>query len=77
LHKKSVLFKLSLMAALYDTIGQTYAGRWQSDPRIQAAINLALEGCASILNVGAGAGSYEPDATRVVALGRAPHISTS
>jgi SAM-dependent methyltransferase len=56
------------VATLYDTIGRTYSGRREADPRIAAAIALALEGCASILNVGAGAGSYEPASKSVVAL---------
>jgi SAM-dependent methyltransferase len=53
---------------LYDQIGHTYAGRRQSDPRIAAAIENAVDGCASILNVGAGAGSYEPKSRTVIAV---------
>lgn len=56
------------MAALYDDIGRSYSERRQNDPRIAAAINGAVHGCASILNVGAGAGSYEPDSRLVVAV---------
>ena len=56
------------MAAPYDEIGQKYAGRRQSDPRIGAAIERALTGCKSILNVGAGTGSYEPRSRMVVAV---------
>lgn len=56
------------MAALYDKIGRTYSGRREPDSRIAAAIALALDGCVSILNVGAGAGSYEPASKSVVAL---------
>jgi len=56
------------MAALYDSIGRTYTSRRQTDPRIAAAIEDALDGCTSILNVGAGAGSYEPQTRSVVAL---------
>ena len=56
------------MATLYDKIGLTYSGRREADPRIATAIALALEGCASILNVGAGSGSYEPVSKSVVAL---------
>jgi hypothetical protein len=40
------------VATLYDKIGRTYSGRREADPRIGAAIALALDGCASILNVG-------------------------
>jgi SAM-dependent methyltransferase len=68
LHKYSFWINLLFMVALYDTIEQTYSGHRQSDPRIQVAINSAIEGCGSILNVGAGAGSYEPNAAFVVAL---------
>ena len=57
-----------LVAALYDKIGRSYSGRREADPRIAAAIALALEGCVSILNVGAGSGSYEPASKSVVAL---------
>ncbi len=48
------------MAAIYDTIGTTYSRRRATDPRIASAIEQALQGCASVLNVGAGTGSYEP-----------------
>jgi SAM-dependent methyltransferase len=56
------------VATPYDNIGRTYAGRRQSDPRIGTAIERALTGCASILNVGAGTGSYEPQSRMVVAV---------
>ncbi len=56
------------MATLYDDIGRTYSGRRQSDPRIGAAIESALTDCKSILNVGAGSGSYEPQSRAVVAV---------
>jgi SAM-dependent methyltransferase len=53
---------------LYDNIGRTYAGRRQSDPRIAMAIERAIGSCATILNVGAGAGSYEPQSRMVIAV---------
>jgi SAM-dependent methyltransferase len=56
------------MAAIYDDIGRTYAGTRQPDPRIAAAIDAALRGCLSVLNVGAGTGSYEPTSGQVVAV---------
>lgn len=56
------------MTALYDKIGGTYSGPRQSDPRIAAAIEGAVAGCNSILNVGAGTGSYEPKSRFVVAV---------
>jgi SAM-dependent methyltransferase len=53
---------------LYDTIGTGYGQVRRPDPRIGAQILRALEGCSSVLNVGAGAGSYEPLDRHVVAL---------
>jgi SAM-dependent methyltransferase len=56
------------VATLYDDIGRTYSRARQSDPRIAAAIENAIAGCQSILNVGAGAGSYEPKSRAVIAV---------
>jgi SAM-dependent methyltransferase len=44
----------------YDTHGRGYAQRRRPDPRIAAAIEAALGDARTVLNVGAGAGSYEP-----------------
>jgi SAM-dependent methyltransferase len=55
-------------AAVYDTIGRGYARQRQSDPRIAAQLTAALDDARSVLNVGAGAGSYEPTDRRVVAV---------
>lgn len=49
--------------ALYDSIGRGYSARRKADPRIASAIRAALGGAARVVNVGAGAGSYEPDGT--------------
>jgi SAM-dependent methyltransferase len=46
--------------ARYDTIGAGYARRRQPDPRIAAMIAYALGDARSVVNVGAGTGSYEP-----------------
>jgi len=54
--------------ALYDTIGRGYAARRRPDPRVAARIHAALGDAASVVNVGAGAGSYEPAGRRVVAV---------
>ena len=56
------------MAELYDRIGRGYAGRRRPDPRIAAAIRRELGEVASVLNVGAGTGSYEPDDVPVTAV---------
>jgi SAM-dependent methyltransferase len=44
----------------YGTIGAGYAQIRQPDPRIAARILTALGNARTVLNVGAGAGSYEP-----------------
>jgi len=49
--------------AIYDEIGRTYASTRRPDPRVEAAIRAALGDAASVVNVGAGAGSYEPPQT--------------
>lgn len=54
--------------ALYDTIGGGYVSRRQPDPTIAAAIHAALGDARSVLNVGAGTGSYEPVDRDVVAV---------
>jgi SAM-dependent methyltransferase len=50
---------------IYDTIGEGYTAVRRSDPRIEARLWSALGGAHRVLNVGAGAASYEP-ADRVV-----------
>lgn len=52
----------------YDKHGQQYAKQRQTDPRIAAQIHRALGDAKSVLNVGAGSGSYEPDDRYVVAV---------
>jgi SAM-dependent methyltransferase len=44
----------------YDLHGRTYARHRQADPRIAARIHEALGDARTVLNVGAGTGSYEP-----------------
>src|ERR1700728_457344 len=46
--------------ANYATIGAAYTRYRRSDPRIAAQIAEALGAARTVLNVGAGAGSYEP-----------------
>ena len=52
----------------YDRIGIGYGLRRLPDPRLRAAIEEAIGRAATVLNVGAGAGSYEPPDRIVVAL---------
>jgi SAM-dependent methyltransferase len=49
--------------ATYDRIGTTYSHTRRPDPRIAAAIHSALDEAATVINVGAGTGSYEPPQT--------------
>ncbi len=56
------------MSALYDTIGLGYADLRQPDPSIERDICDALGDAATIVNVGAGTGSYEPSNRSVVAV---------
>ena len=53
---------------VYDTIGRSYTSQRRADPRIAARLTVALAGMRSVLNVGAGAGSYEPAGRSVVAV---------
>jgi SAM-dependent methyltransferase len=48
------------VAARYDAIGRTYTATRGTDPRIAARIWTALGDARTIVNVGAGTGSYEP-----------------
>jgi SAM-dependent methyltransferase len=45
---------------IYDRIGEGYVTHRRPDPRIFEQIYRTLAGCATVVNVGAGAGSYEP-----------------
>ena len=53
---------------VYDDIGKGYAHRRRPDARIARAIERALRSSRPLLNVGAGAGSYEPSPPGVVAI---------
>ncbi len=48
------------MRSDYEQIGVGYAGRRVADPRIGARVHAALGGARTVVNVGAGTGSYEP-----------------
>jgi SAM-dependent methyltransferase len=52
----------------YEMAGAGYACQRRPDPRIGALVDDALGRAALVLNVGAGAGSYEPTDRRCVAL---------
>jgi SAM-dependent methyltransferase len=54
--------------ALYDRIGTDYATTRGSEPRIARLIRNALGDARSLVNVGAGTGSYESDDLEVLAV---------
>src|SRR5215475_2389994 len=53
---------------LYDSIGATYTVTRRTEPRIAARIWAALGDARTVLNVGAGTGSYEPPGRDVIAV---------
>jgi len=55
-------------SADYERLGATYTATRRTDPRVAARIWAALGDARSVLNVGAGTGSYEPADRYVVAV---------
>jgi SAM-dependent methyltransferase len=55
-------------ARLYDSIGATYSITRRTEPRIAAQVWAALGDARTVLNVGAGTGSYEPSDRDVTAV---------
>jgi SAM-dependent methyltransferase len=53
---------------LYDTIGATYTVTRRTEPRIAERIWAALGDARTVVNVGAGTGSYEPPGRHVTAV---------
>ena len=52
----------------YDAIGAEYDATSREDPRIAALIHAALGDAETVVNVGAGTGSYEPRDRQVIAV---------
>src|SRR5438067_51030 len=52
----------------YDRHGHGYAWHRREDPRIAARIHAALGDARTVVNVGAGAGAYEPRDRHVIAI---------
>lgn len=67
-----VASEIRAAGALYDAIGLTYSGQRRTDPRIAARIWQALGDAKTVLNVGAGTGSYEPPDREVTAVEPSP-----
>lgn len=60
--------KIENPAFNYDNHGKEYSGYRQTDTRIFAHIITALGNAQTVLNIGAGAGSYEPTDRYVIAV---------
>jgi SAM-dependent methyltransferase len=56
----------------YERSGRGYAVRRRTEPRIAAHVHAALGSARTVLNVGAGAGSYEPEGRYVLAVEPSP-----
>jgi SAM-dependent methyltransferase len=59
-------------APAYDRMGVAYSEVRRADPRFEAAIWEALGDAKRVLNIGAGAGSYEPRDREVIAVEPSP-----
>lgn len=58
----------------YETHGAGYTAQRRTDPRIAAHVHAALGMARTVMNVGAGAGSYEPPDRYVVAVEPSPRM---
>jgi SAM-dependent methyltransferase len=54
--------------SLYDSLGLSYPATRREDPRLAVQIHAALGDARTVVNVGAGTGSYEPRDREVVAV---------
>lgn len=69
-------WRMARDAPLYEVIGTTYTATRQEDSRVAAAVRDALGAAATVVNVGAGTGSYEPADRTVVAVEPSPTMVT-
>jgi SAM-dependent methyltransferase len=63
---KTLVTRMSSGGVRYDTIGRGYSTYRRADPRIAAAVQQALGDARTVVNVGAGTGSYEPSDRPVI-----------
>jgi SAM-dependent methyltransferase len=59
---------------VYDQIGVGYSRFRRPDPRIEAVVHAALGDARTVVNVGAGTGSYEPPDRAVVGVEPSPEM---
>ena len=57
-----------MSADTYDAIGRSYSTRRQPDPRLAARLDTLIGRDCTVLNVGAGTGSYEPVRSGIIAV---------
>src|ERR1700709_363072 len=62
------LSRMATSAVDYEQPGRTCAQRRRAAPRVAAHVHAALGDARTVLNVGAGAGSYEPEDRHVLAV---------
>jgi SAM-dependent methyltransferase len=60
--------RLAGLEPRYDSIGSGYAATRREDPRIAARLHALLGDARTVVNVGAGSGSYEPTDRHVIAI---------
>jgi hypothetical protein len=63
---------MGMSEPVYDRIGGSYTEGRREEPRIAARLARALGDADSVVNVGAGTGSYEPADRRVAAVEPSP-----
>ena len=63
-----MILSMSELGTRYERIGHGYARLRREDPRIASRITEALGDARTVVNVGAGAGSYEPRDRHVIAI---------
>ena len=68
MEQESKLKKLPAGDFDYETHGHGYAQQRRADPRITTLVHRALGMAHTVLNVGAGSGSYEPEDRYVLAI---------
>ncbi len=61
-----------MSGATYDRLGIDYSGFRRGEPRIEARVWAALGDARSVVNVGAGTGSYEPTDRETIAVEPSP-----
>src|SRR4051794_23156083 len=67
-HGRRRAYDAGMATTRYDAIGAGYATTRREDPELRARLHAALGDARTVVNVGAGAGSYEPRDRHVIAI---------